>query len=130
MKSSQEHCDASAESIDSMEVRLIEAHERERFDRLLEEEHYLRSARLGGRHLRDVATVHGRWVALLTFSGAAPHLKVRARSWPKVFCAIFGAHGCGVEFRGSARSSLHPRLISEVPAGRLSALISSKTGVH
>jgi hypothetical protein len=77
MKSSQKHDDASAEWLDSVEVRLIQEHERERFDRLIEEEHYLQSARFGGRHLRYAATVHGRWVALLAFSGAATHLKAR-----------------------------------------------------
>jgi hypothetical protein len=59
MKSSQKHGEASADRLDSMEVRLIQA----------------QSARLGERHLRYVATVHGYWVALLAFSGAAPHLK-------------------------------------------------------
>lgn len=58
-------------------VRLIEPAERERFDGLLEEEHYLHSARLGGQSLRYVAEVDGQWVALITFSGAAPHTKAR-----------------------------------------------------
>jgi hypothetical protein len=63
--------------LDAVEVRLIEEWERERYDGLLEREHYLHNARLGGRHLRYVAEVEGRWVALATFSGAAPHLKGR-----------------------------------------------------
>ena len=58
-------------------VRLLMAEERERFDRLLEQEHYLGSARVGGQNLRYVAEVDGQWVALLTFSGAAPHTKAR-----------------------------------------------------
>jgi len=58
-------------------VRLIVAAERDRFDELLEQKHYLRSARLGGQSLRYVAEVEGQWVALLTFSGAAPHTKAR-----------------------------------------------------
>ena len=45
--------------------------------KLLEKEHYLHSARLGGQSLRYVAEVDGQWVALLTFSGAAPHTKAR-----------------------------------------------------
>jgi len=53
--------------------------EREHFDRLLETEHYLKSSRLGGRHLRYVAEAGGRWVAILSFSGAAPHLKPREK---------------------------------------------------
>jgi len=75
MKSS-ELCE---EFLGQVKIRLMEESERERFDRLLEEEHYLHSSRIGGRHLRYVAEVDGRWVALLTFSGAAPHLKWREK---------------------------------------------------
>lgn len=71
--------EASEELLGRVTVRLMEAWERERFDRLLEEEHYLHSSRIGGRHLRYVAEADGRWVALLTFSGAAPHLKAREK---------------------------------------------------
>jgi hypothetical protein len=60
-------------------VRLLEPWERERFDRLLIEEHYLHSARIGGRSLRYVAEFNGEWVALLCFSGAAPHVKAREK---------------------------------------------------
>ena len=58
-------------------VRLIVPEERERFDALLESEHYLHSARVGGPSLRYVAEVQGQWVALAVFSGAAPHTKAR-----------------------------------------------------
>ncbi len=58
-------------------VRLIIPGERDCFDGLLEKEHYLASARLGGQSLRYVAEVDGQWVALITFSGAAPHTKAR-----------------------------------------------------
>ena len=58
-------------------VRLISPEERERFDVLLESQHYLHSARVGGPSLRYVAEVDGQWVALLVFSGAAPHTKPR-----------------------------------------------------
>ncbi len=51
--------------------------ERARFDELLEKKHYLHRARLGGQSLRYVAEIDGQWVALLTFSGAAPHTKAR-----------------------------------------------------
>jgi hypothetical protein len=61
-------------------VRLIPDEERERFDALLETEHYLQSARLGGPSLRYVAEVDGQWVALITFSGAAPHTKAREQA--------------------------------------------------
>ncbi len=58
-------------------VRLIVPEERDRFDQLLEQKHYLQSARLGGQSLRYVAEVDGQWVALIAFSGAAPHTKAR-----------------------------------------------------
>ncbi|GIX50720.1 MAG: hypothetical protein KatS3mg132_914 [Limisphaera sp.] len=60
-------------------VRLIEESERARFDQLLEQHHYLHNGRLGGRSLRYVAELDGQWVALITFSGAAPHVKARDR---------------------------------------------------
>lgn len=60
-------------------VRLIEPWERERFDQLLIEKHYLHSARIGGRSLRYVAEFNGEWVALICFSGAAPHVKAREK---------------------------------------------------
>jgi hypothetical protein len=43
----------------------------------LEEEHYLESSRFAGQSLRYVAEADGQWVALLTFSAAALHLKAR-----------------------------------------------------
>jgi hypothetical protein len=60
-------------------VRLIQAHERGRFDELLEQRHYLHSARLGGQSLRYVAELDGEWVALLAFSAPALNLKARER---------------------------------------------------
>jgi hypothetical protein len=61
-------------------VRLIAPEERDRFDQLLEQRHYLQSARLGGPSLRYVAEVQGEWLALITFSGASPHTKAREQS--------------------------------------------------
>jgi hypothetical protein len=61
-------------------VRLLRPEERERFDALLESEHYLHSARVGGQSVRYVAEADGEWVALLVFSGAAPHTKARERA--------------------------------------------------
>jgi hypothetical protein len=58
-------------------IRLLRPEEREGFDALLENRHYLHSARVGGQSLRYVAEVDGQWVALLVFSGAAPHTKAR-----------------------------------------------------
>ncbi|RME93712.1 MAG: hypothetical protein D6766_07605, partial [Verrucomicrobia bacterium] len=57
--------------LDQVRVRLIDDEERARFDELLQKEHYLHSARLGGPSLRYVAEVEGQWVALITFSGPA-----------------------------------------------------------
>lgn len=65
------------EYLDRVTVRLITPEERDRYDALLEQKHYLHSARLGGPTLRYVAEVQGEWVALITFSGAAPHTKAR-----------------------------------------------------
>lgn len=53
--------------------------ERERFDRLLEEKHYLQSARLGGQSLRYVAELDGAWVALISFSAPALNIKSREK---------------------------------------------------
>ena len=58
-------------------VRLIKDNERERFDSLIEERHYLHSAILVGEHLRYVAELDGQWIALLAFSAASLHLKAR-----------------------------------------------------
>lgn len=63
--------------LDKVTVRLILPEERERFDRLLETEHYLHSAQLGGQSLRYVAEAERQWVALIAFSGPAPHTKAR-----------------------------------------------------
>ena len=65
-------------------VRLLPAQdcqspERKRFDRLLEEKHYLQSGRLGGQNLRYVAELDGQWVALITFSAAALNIKAREK---------------------------------------------------
>lgn len=65
------------EFLSRVKVRLIDVEERGCFDGLLETAHYLHSARLGGPSLRYVAEVDGQWVALITFSGAAPHTKAR-----------------------------------------------------
>jgi hypothetical protein len=58
-------------------LRLVGDEERAAFDRTLEAKHYLANARLAGQTLRYVAELDGQWVALLTFSAAALHLKGR-----------------------------------------------------
>jgi hypothetical protein len=62
-----------------VKVRQLRDEERTRFDELLETRHYLSSARIGGQSLRYVAELDGEWVALVCFSGAAPHLKAREK---------------------------------------------------
>ena len=60
-------------------VRLMVETELDRFNYHLQEDHYLESSRLAGQSLRYVAEVDGQWVALLTFSAPALHLKARER---------------------------------------------------
>lgn len=64
----------------ALELRLIEAPERPRFDQLLCERHYLHNATLVGETLRYVAVApDGRWLALLAWSSPARHLRPRDR---------------------------------------------------
>ena len=58
-------------------VRLVQAHERVRFDDILIREHYLKSADLVGERLRYVVEYQGRWLAVLAWNAAAYHLKDR-----------------------------------------------------
>lgn len=62
-----------------IEVRQVLPEERENYDQLLTEQHYLHSARLGGQSLRYVAELDGEWVALITFSAPALNLKAREK---------------------------------------------------
>ena len=50
-------------------VRPIRADERQTFDRLLVEHHYLKSSTLVGEALRYVAAVGDRWLALVGWQG-------------------------------------------------------------
>lgn len=65
--------------LERVSLRLVREEERGQFNYSLQEEHYLESSRLVGEWLRYVAEVDGQWVALLTFSAAALHLKARER---------------------------------------------------
>jgi hypothetical protein len=60
-----------------LSVRPIRPHERARYDALVVEHHYLKSAQVVGEQLRYVATYQGQWLALATWSAAALHLKPR-----------------------------------------------------
>lgn len=70
---------AESDVLDRVTVRLVAADELGQFNYYLQEEHYLESSRLAGQSLRYVAEVEGQWVALLTFSAPALHLKARER---------------------------------------------------
>lgn len=63
--------------LEGVEVRLLQPEERAAFDALLCQQHYLHSAALVGEQLRYVACYRGQWVALLSWSAAAYHLKQR-----------------------------------------------------
>ena len=68
-----------AEFLRGVTVRLLAENEVGQFNYYMEREHYLESSRFAGQSLRYVAEVQGQWVALLTFSAAALHLKARER---------------------------------------------------
>jgi len=63
--------------LDGVQVRLIQSDEREKFDQILTEGHYLHRAEFVGEQLRYVAEYQGQWVALVVWSAAAYKLKLR-----------------------------------------------------
>lgn len=63
--------------LEGVQVRLIQPEEKERFDRLIIEGHYLHNADFVGEQLRYVAEYQGQWVALLVWNAAAYKLKLR-----------------------------------------------------
>lgn len=66
--------------LEHVRIRLIapdDASERERYRELIENHHYLKSDTLVGEQLRYMAEVDGHWLALLSWSAAANHLKDR-----------------------------------------------------
>jgi hypothetical protein len=103
--------------LDRVQIRLIPEEDRGRFDHLLEKEHYLHSARLGGRTMRYVAEVDGQWVALIAFSGAAPHLKGREKwmGWsPRQRARRLGFVVNNSRFLLLVERERHPNLASKV----------------
>jgi len=58
-------------------VRLIEDDEKDQWNKLVKEHHFLNSSRLAGNQLRYVAELYGRCVALLSFSASSYHLGLR-----------------------------------------------------
>jgi hypothetical protein len=75
----ERHRAAESEVLNQVTLRLVGEDELKRFNYHLQEDHYLESSRLAGQSLRYVAEVDGQWVALLTFSAPALHLKARER---------------------------------------------------
>lgn len=63
--------------LNEVSVRLVNEHEKERWNELIEKEHYLHNAMLVGEQLRYVAEAGGKWVALLGWSAAAYHIAGR-----------------------------------------------------
>lgn len=57
--------------LSSLEVRLVTAQERARWDALMREHHYLSFGWMAGESLRHVALLEGEWVALLGWASSA-----------------------------------------------------------
>jgi len=68
---------AEAAVVKQIEVRLVRAEEAARWEELVIQHHYLKSARMVGEQLRYVAEYEGQWLALLGWSAASYHLKSR-----------------------------------------------------
>ena len=68
---------SETEILRRLKVRMIDAEERERFNELLKERHYLKSCLIGGKSLRYVAELDGEWLGLITFSSPALCIKPR-----------------------------------------------------
>lgn len=67
--------------LDQVEIRLLDdnAEDRATYKELINKHHYLKSDVLVGEQLRYVAVVGGEWVALLSWSAAAQHLREREK---------------------------------------------------
>jgi hypothetical protein len=63
--------------LEGVQVRLLRPEERERFEELMGQQHYLGNAQVVGERLRYVAEYQGQWVALMTWSAGAYRLKFR-----------------------------------------------------
>ena len=60
-----------------VQIRLLLPEERERFDQLMDQQHYLGNAQLVGEQVRYVAEYQGQWVGLGAWSAGAYRLKHR-----------------------------------------------------
>jgi len=76
-KSTRRPGESEQHLLDAVTVRLIAECERERYDELLDKQHYLNSGPLVGEQLRYVAEFEGKWVALLSWSAGSYHLADR-----------------------------------------------------
>jgi len=64
--------------VNGLEIELVlEAGQRERWNQLVVEQHYLHNATLVGEQLRYVVSYQEQWLALLGWSAAAWHLQLR-----------------------------------------------------
>ena len=64
--------------LEHLTVRLVaDRAEQDRFDQLIEEQHFLRTVPLVGEHLRYVVSYGGEWLTLAAWSAAALLLKAR-----------------------------------------------------
>ena len=68
-----------SQMLERVKVRLLDpdGEDRTRYRELMERHHYLKSDVLVGEQLRYVAEIDGQWLALLSWSAAARHLKDR-----------------------------------------------------
>jgi hypothetical protein len=76
-KTSADFNGGTANTPGRVQVRLIQSEERQRFDQIITQSHYLHSAEFVGEQLRYVAEYQGQWVALAVWSAAAYKLKLR-----------------------------------------------------
>ena len=108
--------------LDHFQLRLLtEPAELARCDALIVDQHYLHSATLVGEHLRYAATYKGEWLAVVSFSAAAYHLRYRDQfiGWspgaPPPPAA--GGQSFALSYSGrSALSNLASRLLKQVLA--------------
>ena len=68
---------AEAAVVQQIEVRLVRPEEEGRWEELMIQHHYLKSARMVGEQLRYVVEYQGEWLALLGWAAASYHLKGR-----------------------------------------------------
>lgn len=63
--------------LDEMTIRLVSKDEKDKYERLIDEQHYLNSKPLVGEQLRYVIEYEGEWLALLSWTAGCYHLADR-----------------------------------------------------